>query len=300
MYIALVHTSNTAAAHTAVLVCFTISFTIKLLHFCVLRRDDPDSCIVLSGDHIYPMRGRLQLLRIAVLLYRILAIQQTQLPSDAVPLGSEREFTSGTTIVVMEDFVIKRVDLEKQSHLIDQLAALQQLYRATKASKHLIRSGDGSHIRTKYTVTLFPFGDQLGSGSVAVRITSLARLQAAIRCILLALRDLHAATFAHTDIWWPNVIKCSNTMFCLIDLETAVKLGCKWNITKHGPHHNARTENTLTSGRYTAESDWALVGQLLTEPGLPPLGELGSLFAEALMAKSLSPQGALHHVWLQP
>lgn len=88
-------------------------------------------------------------------------------------------------------------------------------------------------------------------------------------------------------------------MFCLIDLETAVKLGCKWNVTKHGPHRNAWTESTLTRGRYTAESDLALVGQLLTEPGLPPLGELGRCFAEALMAKSLSLQGALHHVWFQ-
>ena len=245
------------------------------------------------------MRGRLQLLRIAVLLYRILAIQQTQLPSDAVPPGSVLEVTSGTTINVMEDFIIKRVDLEKQPYLIDQLAALQQLYRATKASKHLIQSEDGPHIRTKYTVTLSPFGEQLGSGSVAVRITSLAQLKAAIMCILLALKDLHAATFAHTDVRWSNVIKCSNAMFCLIDLETAVKLGCKWNITKHGPHRKAWTENTLTRGRYTAESDLALVGQLLTEPGLPPLDELGSLFAGALMAKSLSMQGALHHVWLQ-
>ena len=53
---------------------------------------------------------------------------------------------------------------------------------------------------------------------------------------------------------------------------------------------------------YTAESDLALVGppgQLLTEPGLRPIVELGSLFAEELMAKPLPLQGALHHVWLQ-
>ena len=37
----------------------------------------------------------------------------------------------------------------------------------------------------------------------------------------------------------------------------------------------------------------------MKEPGLPPLGELGSRFAEELMAKSLSLQQALHHVWLQ-
>ena len=107
----------------------------------MLHRDDPDSCQVLSGDHcIYDIKGRLVLLRIAVLLYRILAIQQTQLPSDAVPLGSQRVFPSGTTITVMEDYVIKHVDLQKQKHLVDQLAELQKMYKATAASKHLIRS----------------------------------------------------------------------------------------------------------------------------------------------------------------
>ena len=85
-------------------------------------------------------------------------------------------------------------------------------------------------------------------------------------------------------------------MFCLIDLEMAVVLGCKRDTRKHGPHRNTWTENTLTRGRYTADSDLALVGQLLTGPGLPPLGETGSHFAEALMAKSLSLQGALHQL----
>ena len=266
----------------------------------MLRRDAPDSCIVLSGDHnIYAIRGRLKLLRIAVLLYRILTIQQTQLPSDAVPLGSELEFSSGTTITIMEDYIIKRVDIQKQPHLVDQLAELQELYRATKTSQHLIRSEEGPHIRNRYTVILSPFGDQLWSGSVFTGITSLSQLQAAIRCVLLALKDLHTAGFAHTDIRWPNVIKCSADAFCLIDLETAVKLGCKWDIGKHGPHRNAWTGNTLTGGRYTAESDLELVGHMLTEPGLPPLGEFGCLFAEDLMAKSVSLQGALQHIWLQ-
>ncbi len=270
------------------------------VRFCMLRRDDPNSCFVLSGDHnIYTIRGRLQLLRIAVLLYRILTIQQTQLPSDAVPLGSQLRFTSGTTITIMEDYVIKQVDVEKQPHLVDKLPELQEMYKATKASKHLIRSEEGPHIGTKYTVTLSPFGEQLGSGAVSIKISSLAQLQAAIRCVLLALQDLHAASFAHTDIWWPNVIKCSSDAFYLIDLETAVKLGCTWSVRAHGPHRNAWTENTLTRGRYTAESDLALVGQLLTEPGLPPLGESGHLFAQELMAKSLSLQSALHHVWFQ-
>ena len=266
----------------------------------MLRRDDPDSCHVLSGDHsIYDMRGRLELVRIAILLYRILAIQQTQLPSDAVPLASVLEFSSGTKITVMEDYVIKRVDIEKQPLLVDRLAELQELYKATRASTHLILSDEGPHIHKKYTVILSPYGEQLGPGYLSFRIQSLAKLQAAIRCVLLALRDLHAAEFAHTDIRWPNIIECSNETFRLIDLETAVVLGCKWSVRLHGPHRIGWRNNTLTRGRYTAASDLGLVGQLLTEPGLPPLGEFGSCFAEELMAKSLSLQQALDHLWLQ-
>ena len=191
------------------------------------------------------------------------------------------------------------MDIQKQPHLIDKLAELQELYKATKNSQHLIQSEEGPHIRTRYTIILSPFGEQLQRGSVFTKITSLAQFQAAIRCIMLALKDLHAAGFAHTDIRWPNVIKCSDTEFRLIDLETAVKLDCKWNIEKHGPHRNAWTGNTLVRGRYTVASDLELVGQLLTEPGLPPLGESGSLLAEGLMAKSISLQAALHHAWLQ-
>ena len=197
----------------------------------------------------------------------------------------------------MEDYVIKQVHVEKQPYLVDKLPELQEMYTATKASKHLIRSEEGPHIGSKYTVTLSPFGEQLGSGAVSIKISSLAQLQAAIRCILLALQDLHAASFAHTDICWPNVIKCSKDSFYLIDLEMAVKLDCTWSIGEHGPRRKAWPENTLTRGRYAAESDLGLVGQLLMEPGLPSLGESGQLFAQELMAKSLSLQSALHHVW---
>jgi len=267
----------------------------------MLRHDDPDSCQMLSGDHsIYDVRGRLELLRIAVLLYRILTIQQTQLPSNAVPLGSQQEFPSGTTITVMEDYVIKHVDLQKQPHLVDQLQELQKMYKATAASKHLIRSEDGPHIRTKYTVSLYPFGEQLWPQHILARITSLAQLQAAIKGVLLALKDLHAAKFAHTDIRWPNVIKCSNNAFCLIDLETAVELGCKWNDAKHGPKRICWPDEILTRGKYTAKSDLMLVGQMLKQPELPSLDESGAHFAEQLLAKAWSVESALDHVWLQP
>ena len=110
----------------------------------MLPCDDADSCQALSGDHsIHDIRGRIELLCIAILVYCILVIQQTQLPSDALPLGSQQVFSSGTTITVMEDYVIKQVDLQKQRHLAEQLSELQKMYKATAGSKHLIQSKGG-------------------------------------------------------------------------------------------------------------------------------------------------------------
>ena len=200
----------------------------------------------------------------------------------------------------MEDYVIKHVDLQKQRHLVDQLSELQKIYKATAASKHRIRIKRGPYIRTKYTISLYPFGEQLWPDNIPARTTSLAQLQAAIRCILLALKDLHSANFAHTDIRWPTVIKCSSSAFCLIDLETAVELGCKWSGAKHGPRRICWPGKILTRGKYTEKSDLMLVGQMLRQPELPSLDESGDLFAKQLLAKSISVESALHHVWLQP
>ena len=109
-----------SASHVKFQLCYAIAG--GHVRFCILRCDDPDSCVVLSGDcNIYPMKADFSFY--ALLSCGIAAIQQTQVPSDAMPLGSELEFTSGTTITVMEDSVVKRVDHEKQMHLIDQLAS---------------------------------------------------------------------------------------------------------------------------------------------------------------------------------
>ena len=43
-----------------------------------------------------------------------------------------------------------------------------------------------------------------------------------------------------------------------------------------------------------------LVGQMLKQPELPSLNEAGDLLAKQLLAKSISVESALHHVWLQP
>lgn len=79
------------------LLCYAV--TGGQVRICMLRCDDPDSCYVLSGDQsICYLRGRLELIRHAILLHRILAVKHTQLPSDAVSLPSVLKFSSGTTL----------------------------------------------------------------------------------------------------------------------------------------------------------------------------------------------------------
>ena len=89
------------------------------------------------------------------------------------------------------------------------------------------------------------------------------------------------------------MIKCSNSInaFCLIDLDTAVELGCKWNDAKHGPMRICWPDTILTRGKYTEKSDLMLVGQMLKQPELPYLDESGDLFAEQLLTKSMSVEG---------
>ena len=165
---------------------------------------------------------------------------------------------------------------------------------------HAAHSEDGPYICTKYSVSLYPVVEQLLPQHILARMTSLAQLQAAIKGVLLALKDLHAAKFAHTDTRWPNVINCSNNAFCLIDLETAVEMGCKWNDAKHGPKRICWPDEILTRGKYTAKSDLMLGRQMLKQPELPSLDESGAHFAEQLLAKAWSVESALDYVWLQP
>ena len=69
---------------------------------------------------------------------------------------------------------------------------------------------------------------------------------------------------------------------------------------KHGLRSICWPDKILTKGRYTEMSDLMLVGQMLKQPEVPSLDETGDLCAQRLLAKSISVESALHHVWLQP
>ena len=66
-----------------------------------------------------------------------------------------------------------------------------------------------------------------------------------------------------------------------------MRLGCKWDVSRHGHKRVSWSQTTLTDDRYTAESDLDLVEQLLTDPELPALEQSGNQFCKELISHSI-------------
>ena len=118
--------------------------------------------------------------------------------------------------------------------------------------------------------------------------------------MLHGLEDMHAQHAAHTDVRWPNIIMTQQhlgSIFRLIDLETAVPLGCKWEEPTHGPHRKCWGSDVLENGNFTASSDLKLVSRLMQASTLPPLDHPGQQLAAALQRGSLSLSAALADPW---
>ena len=130
-------------------------------------------------------------------------------------------------------------------------------------------------------------------------LSDLPALRRAVRHVLLALQDLHAAGAAHTDVRWPNIIHLPTDSFVLIDLETAVPLDCSWDVRKHGPYRACWCQDVaevLQQGQFTALSDARLVGKLM-HAKLPLLDDGGQVLASALREGKLTVSSALGHHW---
>ena len=77
-----------------------------------------------------------------------------------------------------------------------------------------------------------------------------------------------------------------------------MEMGCKMRSVV--PKRICWPDKILTRGKYTEKSGLMLVGRMLKQPELPSLDESGDPLAKQLLAKSISVESALHHVWLQP
>ena len=261
----------------------------------MLQRDQP-GCFPLVRDlNVTSMVDRIIIIRLAIIIYRIIYRQQEQLPADCVPLGSTFLGSPGTSIQVFDGYIIKIVGLEDQPHVKKQAAFLTNMYAATGQSSYLIKAKKPPKLyRSNWSVHLTPHGQALHQPGTYIR--DLRTLQRAVYHVLHGLQDMHAQHAAHTDVRWPNIIMTSGSIFRLIDLETAVPLGCTWEEPTHGPHRKCWGSDgmeVLENGKFTASSDLRLVSRLMQALTLPPLDGPGQQLAAALQQGSLSLSAAL-------
>lgn len=277
------------------LLCYAMAET--QVRFCMLQQDQP-GCVQLIRDlNFTSLLDRIIIIRLAIIIYRIIYKQQVQLPADCVPLGSTFPGSPGTSIQVFDGYVIKIVRLGDQPHVKKQAAFLMKLYADTNQSSYLINAKQTPKLhRSTWSVHLDLYGQTLHQPGHYIR--DLPTLQRAVHHVLHGLQDMHTQNAAHTDVRWPNIIMTSGSSFRLIDLETAVPLGCKWKQATHGPHRKCWDGMAiLNNGRFTASSDLKLVSRLMQASTLPPLDGLGQQLAAALQHGSLSLSAALAHPW---
>ena len=282
------------------LLCYAMAGT--QVRFCMLQRDQPGCFPLIRDLNVTSIVDRIIIIRLAIVIYRIISRQQEQVPADCVPLGSTFLGSPGTSIQVFDGYSIKIVRLADQPHVQTQAPLLKQLYAATKQSSYLINAKQTPKLhRSTWSVHLAPHGQALQQPGNYIR--DLRTLQRAVYHVLHGLQDMHAQQAAHTDVRWPNIIMTPGSFFRLIDLETAVPLGCKWEESTHGPHRKcwgSDSTEVLEGGNFTASSDLKLVSKLMQASTLPPLDVHGQQLAAALQHGSLSLSAALAHPWFTP
>ncbi|PNH10751.1 hypothetical protein TSOC_002466 [Tetrabaena socialis] len=247
-------------------------------------------------------RGKVAVIKAAMLVYGIIVQQQHHLPAGAQLMNSVSSGEYGS-LLMGDRYVVKTVAWCRMWQLGAQLESLQQLYNSVDSCPYVVHALAGPVVvRGKYEVTLSPRGRSL-TGSW--RPADSEQLAAAIRCVLLGLRAIHAAGFGHADMRWSNVILVTASHFCIIDLELALPLG--------SPQGHRQPEETpaawgdggaaLVDGCFTAASDLFMVGRMLQHklaawPCNDSLDGAASL-AQKLVSKEISLDEALQHVWLQ-
>ena len=269
------------------------------VRFCMLRRDQAGCFPLIRDLNVASMVDRVIIIRLAFLIYRIIYRQQDQLPVNCIPLGFTFQGSPGTKIQSFDGYIIKVVQLQDQPHVKTQAHFLQSLYATTQQSKYLINAKAEPKLhRQTWSVHLTPHGQSLVQPGKFIR--DLPTLQRAVYQVLQGLQDMHGQHAAHTDVRWPNIIMTPSKSFRLIDLETAVPLGCEWQESIHGPHRKCWGSvglGVLENGKFTASSDLKLIGRLMLAPSLPPSDQPGKELAAALQQGSLSMSAALEDIW---
>jgi len=173
--------------------------------------------------------GRIELMRCAMNVARLLVpLSKVERPKTILPWDKWVERPNNAQIMLTRDFIVKTIENDGDPRYQYDFDALRALYRAIHdgriANTVKLQVGNNGQIR---------FGDHVST--LVLKLVPVAReaslespkdVMECLRCVLTALRDMHACGFLHRDARLANIMRLEESeSYVLIDLEYATTIG---------------------------------------------------------------------------
>ncbi|EFJ46150.1 hypothetical protein VOLCADRAFT_93603 [Volvox carteri f. nagariensis] len=269
------------------------------LQFYALLKSQPQQPVSISKRFdLSVVADRVEVAHHVANLFRLLCwCLRPLLPPYPVTVGAVLERSHGTTITILTDRVVKRIENFASNNKGVEYDDLANVYGATRRAAGLIHATEGptlSERKGTYKVTLAPLGSHR-------RPANEGELRRAIQDVLRGVAALHEAGYVHRDIRWENVLWIGQGSWMLSDLESVARPPAQ--TAGEGSFHAACwTDDTLDErGMYTTASDVQLVGRLIENCDILSLGaqcvELKAQLTASAAASRPSAVEALCHPW---
>lgn len=268
------------------------------LQFCaVVPNRDGLSCTVHNVSDEFDMTvpiQRLEIVKAAFNMFRILISLRRKMPSMVPTLYTEQSRSDGAAITIMDDHVLKVCQ-----------PTLLEIYACLSGEKK-IRCTTSVEVKEKR-------GKFSSSGFVTLIIKPVCievlpcienELKAAISAVLDALIDFHARGYVHRDIRWPNILRDVRGWWLLADFELADKVGA---LLPHRFRNSDHFSPEVRRGEPCTEAlDMWQVGCLVQSwqqhPNVSsaslPISALAETFVVELRRVNMSALQARMHTWL--
>eukprot|EP00198_Chlamydomonas_reinhardtii_P000358 XP_001689693.1 predicted protein [Chlamydomonas reinhardtii] len=242
------------------------------------------------------MADRIEVVHHTVNLFRLLCWGlRPLLPLYPVAVGDVLERGDGTTITILADRVVKKINNFASNNKGVEFDDLANVYSATCHAEGLIHAVEAPTLRKgTYKVALAPLGNTCRPGNEG-------ELRQAIQAVLRGVAALHRAGYVHRDIRWDNVLCIGQGSWILSDLESVARAPAR-AASKGGFRAACWTSDTLDEcGMYTTASDVQLVGRLMDTCSIFVLDAQGEELRAQLTASAASSrpsaEQALRHPW---
>jgi hypothetical protein len=165
---------------------------------------------------------RVNFLRIAVNLGRVLKhfITQELIEPSGIPWNIDVFRPNGKVIKLTFWGATVTCDTTQR------YSTLQAFYKACEQVNHIEHLRQNvRQAKSKKKFYLAPIGS-------SVNPRTMIQFCEAIRCVITAIKGIHAKDWMHTDIRWANIVKISENNWCVIDCYFACKVGSQQAITR--------------------------------------------------------------------